>query len=530
MWHVVAGNGQTITNGTGQNFSFTPNDNGSYAVTFTVTDDDAGASSDNFTVTVDNVAPTATFNAPAAVNEGSPINLSLSSPLDPSTVDTAAGFTYAFDCGSGYGSFSGTDSASCPTTDNGTRTVKGKIHDKDGGVNEYTAAVTINNVAPQNVEGGNDQTVNEGDLVSLSGSFTDPGSADTHTFVWHVVAGNGQTITNGTGQNFSFTPNDNGSYAVTFTVTDDDAGASSDNFTVTVDNVAPSITDVSVIPNPIDEGATTLVKITAADPGTADTLTYEFDCDDDLVYEISQSADEASCGYDDGTHDYAINVRVSDDDGGSDVEASSVHVDNVAPTATLANDGPVDEGSSATITFSGASDPSSADTSAGFRYTFDCDGTNDLAASYAAADAPDNTTCTFNDNGSFTVFGRIFDKDDGYTQYSTVVTVNNVAPQNVEGGNDQTVNEGDLVSLSGSFTDPGSADTHTFVWHVVAGNGQTITNGTGQNFSFTPNDNGSYAVTFTVTDDDAGANSDNFTVTVDNVAPTANLAKRRSDR
>ena len=387
VWHVVASNGQTITNGTGQNFSFTPNDNGSYAVTFTVTDDDGGANSDNFTVTVDNVAPTATFNAPASVNEGSPINLSLSSPLDPSTVDTAAGFTYAFDCGSGYGSFSGTTSASCPTTDNGSRTVKGKIRDKDGGVNEYTASVTINNVAPQNVEGGNDQTVNEGDLVSLSGSFTDPGSADTHTFVWHVVASNGQTITNGTGQNFSFTPNDNGSYVVTFTVTDDDGGANSDNFTVTVDNVAPSITDVSVIPNPIDEGATTLVKITATDPGTADTLTYEFDCDNDLVYEISQSADEASCGYDDGTHDYAINVRVSDDDGGSDVEASSVHVNNVAPTATLSNDGPVDEGSPATITFSAASDPSSADTSAGFRYTFDCNGTDDLAASYAAADA-----------------------------------------------------------------------------------------------------------------------------------------------
>ena len=80
---------------------------------------------------------------------------------------------------------------------------------------------------------------------------------------------------------------------------------------------------------------------------------------------------------------------------------------------------------------------------AGFRYTFDCDGTNDLAASYRRGRRADNTTCTFNDNGSYTVFGRTFDKDDGYTQYSTVVTVNNVAPQNVNGGNDQTVNEGD---------------------------------------------------------------------------------------
>ncbi len=85
-------------------------------------------------VTVDNVAPTATFNAPTAVNEGSVINLSLTSPSDPSSVDTTAGFTYAFDCGSGYGAFSGTSTASCPTSDNGSRTVKGKIRDKDGGV------------------------------------------------------------------------------------------------------------------------------------------------------------------------------------------------------------------------------------------------------------------------------------------------------------------------------------------------------------------------------------------------------------
>ncbi len=473
------------------------------------------------------MAPTASLGNTGPVDEGSPATISFSGAFDPSSADTSAGFRYTFDCvgtndpTASYAAADSADSTTCTFDDNGTFTVYGRIFDKDDGYTQYTTDVTVDNVAPQNVDGGADQTVDEGDLVSLTGSFTDPGTADTHTFLWEVVADNGQLIADGTGPTFSFTPNDNGSYAVTFTVTDDDGGTDSDNFTVTVDNVDPSITNVSVIPNPIDEGATTLVTITATDPGSADALMYEFDCDDNLIYETSQSSDNVSCGYDDGTHTYAINVRVSDDDGGSDTAASSVDVDNVAPTASLGNTGPVDEGSPATISFSGAFDPSSADTSAGFRYTFDCVGTNDLAASYAAADSADSTTCTFDDNGTFTVYGRIFDKDDGYTQYTTDVTVDNVAPQNVDGGADQTVDEGDLVSLTGSFTDPGTADTHTFLWEVVADNGQLIADGTGPTFSFTPNDNGSYAVTFTVTDDDGGTDSDNFTVTVDNVAPTA---------
>jgi hypothetical protein len=101
-------------------------------------------------VVIENVAPIATFNAPSPVDEGDDINLSLTGPSDPSIADTLAGFEYAFDCGdgSGYGAWSSTNSATCPTDDNGMRDVKGKIRDKDEGVTEYIATVVINNVAP----------------------------------------------------------------------------------------------------------------------------------------------------------------------------------------------------------------------------------------------------------------------------------------------------------------------------------------------------------------------------------------------
>ena len=67
------------------------------------------------TVQIANVAPSATFTASSPVDEGTAIALALSTPTDPSPVDTAAGFTYAFDCGSGlFGEFGTATTASLP--------------------------------------------------------------------------------------------------------------------------------------------------------------------------------------------------------------------------------------------------------------------------------------------------------------------------------------------------------------------------------------------------------------------------------
>jgi hypothetical protein len=95
-------------------------------------------------VTVTNVPPTATFSAPATASAGSPFTISLSGGTDPSAAD-AASLTYAFDCGdgAGYGPAGTATSRSCPTSDTGTRTVKGKVIDKDGGATEYTATVQV---------------------------------------------------------------------------------------------------------------------------------------------------------------------------------------------------------------------------------------------------------------------------------------------------------------------------------------------------------------------------------------------------
>lgn len=199
-------------------------DNGTYTVTATVTDDDSGVGLDTAVVTVNNVAPTATFNVPTSVNEGSPISLSLTSPSDPSSADTAADFQYAFDCGSGYGSFSLSSSATCLTNDNGARTVKGKIMDKDYGVTEYSTSVSVNNGAPTvTITGPAAGSLYPIGSVTFIGTYSDSGTSDTHSAQWtfDTITTEQQSVSLGSVNTiYPFTAA--GVYSVKLTVTDKD--------------------------------------------------------------------------------------------------------------------------------------------------------------------------------------------------------------------------------------------------------------------------------------------------------------------
>jgi hypothetical protein len=138
--------GTFVDNGDGSwSWTFNSTDNvGLTTVTVTAEDAYGATATDDFTYELDNVAPTGTFNSPGSVNAGVGFGLSISGVTDPSSADTSAGFTYAFDCGSGvYGVFSSASSASCPGLPSGTYTVKGSVRDKDLGIREYTATLIV---------------------------------------------------------------------------------------------------------------------------------------------------------------------------------------------------------------------------------------------------------------------------------------------------------------------------------------------------------------------------------------------------
>ena len=212
---------------------------------------------------------------------------------------------------------------------------------------------------------------------------------------------------------------------------------------------------------------------------------------------------------------YVVTVEVSDGAGHTASDSLSVTVANVAPTASLGNDGPKDEASAVTVSFTNVVDPSSEDT---LTYSFDWD--ND--GNYEIVDQTEaSAQHTWPNDGTYTVRGRVKDDDGGLNAYATDVVVNNVAPV-VDAGADATINEGSAFNSSGSFADPGADPWSATVDYGDGGGAQTLALA-GKTFTLShtyadDDADDQYTVTVCVTDDDA-TRCDTAVVTVLNVAP-----------
>ena len=295
-------------------------DDGVYNVCLTVTDDDDSTDTVCHDVTINNVAPTATFNYPTAnVNEGSSFALSLTDPYDPSSVDTAAGFEYAFDCGSGYGAWGTSSSVNCATDDNAILSVAGKIRDKDGGFTEYTGSVTVVNVAPTATFNYPTANVNEGSSFTLSLTNPyDPSSVDTTAgFEYAFDCGSGYGAW-GTSNSATCLTCDNAIRSVAGKIRDKDGGVTEYTGSVTVVNVAPSITSVSAPVDPVNILNPVNVSVSFSDVGTCDTHSVVFAWGDGTSTTVNPATSPASAShiYPEAAV-YEITITVTDDDGGS---------------------------------------------------------------------------------------------------------------------------------------------------------------------------------------------------------------------
>ncbi len=235
-----------------------------------------------------------------------------------------------------------------------------------------------------------------------------------------------------------------------------------------VPNNRPPVADADG-PYTTDEGVDAILDATGSSDPDADTLTYEWDLDDDGAFDdATGTAPNFDMVGQDGVFD--IHLRVTDEHGAFDTDSSTVTVLNVPPSVLgLASDAPVDENN--TVTVSGViADPGWLELLTG---TIDWgDGTAVEPIVGILENVRPNATLTFShthvygDNGTFTVEVCGFD-DDTSTCDDIDVQTDNVAPTADIDETGTILINGNPVFLgqinvpmdfSGRSTDPGSDD------------------------------------------------------------------------
>jgi len=135
--------------------------------------------------------------------------------------------------------------------DNGAFTITLTVTASDGRIATDFLSATIDNVAPIVAAIDGPTQALRGSTLRFSSSFTDPGTADTHTTAWTVTDAGGLVVATGTGTELDFTTDENGTFDVTFTVTDDDGGVGSST-------LSTSTKTIIVGPDPLDPSQTTI--------------------------------------------------------------------------------------------------------------------------------------------------------------------------------------------------------------------------------------------------------------------------------
>ncbi|MDB5294732.1 MAG: hypothetical protein JWO31_715 [Phycisphaerales bacterium] len=187
-------------------------------------------------------------------------------------------------------------------------------------------------------------------------------------------------------------------------------------------------------PYEVSEGGTVgLVGSAAVADGGSAVAAYEWDFEyDGASFQVNATGADApfAAGRMDGPRDRTIGLRVRDAAGRvSAVSSATVSIVNAPPTAQLRPGEAVTVGAASTVRFAEVTDPSLADVTAGFRYAFDFNNDGDFAD---PGDVEGSTSPTasfaFPASGTYTVRGRVTDKDGGASVYTTTVTVNPASP------------------------------------------------------------------------------------------------------
>jgi PKD domain/Bacterial Ig domain len=246
---------------------------------------------------------------------------------------TASSGSVARTTGTSNGRWTWTGAAS----DEGTQTITISANDGHGHI---TAArpftVTVTGVKPT-VTASGPTSVPEGSTVQYSGIARTPDPSDqagTFTYGWYVTK-NGQTYgTDGSGSTFTFSPDDDGAYVITFEATDDGQMSNEAAYQVTGTNVAPTaaITGfTTTVPIVLTTGENVTFAGRFTDPGVKDDHKVTWTWGDGQT-SPEQDLGEGGSGTFSAVHHFdvtgprTVSLTVRDDDGGQGTATVTVNV------------------------------------------------------------------------------------------------------------------------------------------------------------------------------------------------------------
>ncbi len=269
-WAWAMGNGDSRS---GSPVTYAYPDNGAFNVSSTVTTAGGTSASQTLAITVSNVAPVADAGVDVTIDEGGTVPF-LGTFVDPGRADT---HTVSWSFGDGVQA----NVAAAPHTyaDNGAFTAVLTVTDDDSGAGTDSATITVRNVAPL-ITSSPPVVVTQGSALSYTLTFTDPGTADTHTCS-ATAAPAGATLT---GCTLTWTPTaaQLGDRPLTLCVQDDDTAQTCQAFTVVVvplgANLPPAapLLDSPALGARVSTLQPTLAVQNAVD-AEGDALTYEFE-------------------------------------------------------------------------------------------------------------------------------------------------------------------------------------------------------------------------------------------------------------
>ncbi len=396
-----------------------------------------------------------------------------------------------------------------------------------------TTNVEIVNIAPQFATDVrlSSTTGFEGDTLTLTGSFTDPGS-DVH--VLRIDWGDGsdvQSVQLPFGARTFSVPHKflEDSRTVHLWLNDDDALSVSagETFNVAINNRAP----VPSISGPLVgiEGELVTLTASATDPGVNDVSTFNWVVS--LGTTPIQQGSGSSVSFtplNEGT--YSVQLTATDNDGATGTVTRNIAISNAAPSVLLSsltledavtgsNLLTVREGSSFVLTgnFSdnGLDDSHSVEIDWG-------DGSPLTVISLPRGARAFATPHTYADDGlsgisqdQLPIRVRVIDDLGASSAVVKNVTVANADPEVriVDNGSDATT-----VRLKAEVQDPSSTDTFVFAWSIFAGDSPiaSLPGGlTGRTIEFPRAGlNGIVTAVVTVTDDDTGVGTDTTTLVI----------------